>query len=314
MSFRARLLTACGALAVLVLLFIIGVVFSPERVQARTSAQPLLPGMSSEKVDGIEIRVGGTTAIELRRGAHGWQTGAYPASADRVATFLRTVAGLRRTSRVTSGPQHLGELGLGSGESRILVLHQAGAADAVLEVGKRGPAGDADYVRVQGQDQVYLAKGSLFFFLAQKTPSWYELHVLPDDVQGTTIAEITVRGTLETLRGGYSLRRPSADKLDQWVVGESPADRVTAGAMASSLANLEGVDFAVEKAGQTGSGAGRLDIAVKTFEGKTYALSVTRGPEQGRVRVTTSWSPWTYVVNEVPLQRAVLSELRLISR
>ena len=84
--------------------------------------------------------------------------------------------------------------------------------------------------------------------------------------------------------------------------------------MASSLANLEAVDFADEKAGQAGSGAGRLDIAVKTFEGKTYALSVTRGPEQGRLRVTTSWSPWTYVVNEVPLQRAVLAESRLISR
>ena len=80
------------------------------------------------------------------------------------------------------------------------MLHQAGAADAVLEVGKRGPAGDADYVRVQGQDQVYLAKGSLSYFLSQRTPYWYELHVLPDDVQGTTIAEITVRGTLETLR------------------------------------------------------------------------------------------------------------------
>ncbi len=314
MSFRARLLTACGALSALIILFIIGIVFSPERVQARTSAQPLLPGMSWQKVDGIEIRESGATTLQLRREAHGWQAGQYPVSADRVATFLRVVAGLRRTSRVTSGSQHLGELGLGSDESRILVLHQAGAPDAVLEVGKRGPAGDADYVRVQGQAPVYLAKGSLSFFLAQKTPYWYELHVLPDDVQGTTIAEITVRGTLETLRGGYSLRRPSADKLDQWVVGESAADRVTAGAMASSLANLEAVDFAEEKAGETSSGAGRLDIAVKTFEGKTYALSVTRGPEQGRVRVTTSWSPWTYVVNEVPLQRAVLSEFRLISR
>ena len=101
MSFRARLLAACGALAVLVLLFIIGIVFSPERVQARTSAQPLLPGMSPQKVDGIEIRESGTTTLQLRREAHGWQTGAYPASADRVATFLRTVAGLRRTSRTS---------------------------------------------------------------------------------------------------------------------------------------------------------------------------------------------------------------------
>ena len=327
MTFRARLLAVCGALAVLLVLFFLGILFSPERMQARTSAQPLLPGVSAQKIDRIEIVENGAPAVQLRRTAHGWETPqgttAYPVSADRVATFVRTVAGLRRTSRVTSDPQHLSELGLSGEGSRLLVLHQAGAPDVALQVGKRGPSGDADYVRVQGQDQVYLARGTLSFFLSQDASYWYELHVLPDDVQGTTIAAITVSGELEiddsggaVLRGGYTLRRPSADRLDQWTVGGDPrpADRVSAGAMASSLANLEGVDFAESKAGASGVGAGRLDIVVKTFEGKTYELFVTRGREPGKVRVTTDWSPWTYVVNAVPLQRAVLPESRLLGR
>jgi hypothetical protein len=321
-TFRVRLVAVCSALAVLLVLFVVGTVFSPERVQARTAARPLLPGVSAQKIDGVEITESGVTTVLLRRAASGWETPrgttegtapkAYPVSADRVATFLRTVAGLRRTSQVTSDPQHLGELGLGSEGSRTLVLHQAGAPDAALQVGKRGPAGDADYVRVRGEDRVYLARGTLSFFLSQKLPYWYELHVLPDDVQGTTISEITVSGALETLQGGYTLRRVSADKLDQWTVGESPADRVTAGAMASSLANLEGVDFAESGSGRTGGGeAGRLVIAVKTFEGKAYRLFVSRGTEPGKLRVTADWSPWTYVVNAVPLQRAVLSKSRL---
>ena len=110
--------------------------------------------------------------------------------------------------------------------------------------------------------------------------------------------------------------RPSADKPDQWIVGADgrPADRVTSGAMTSSLANLEGVDFDESKTGTTGGRAGRLGIVVKTFEGKTYTLSVSRTPEPGKVRVTTDWSPWTYVVNAVPLQRAVLPESRLLGR
>ena len=314
MTFRARLAAVCAALAVLIVLFVVGTLFSPERVQARTAARPLLAGVLAQKIDGIEIMEGSTTAVQLRKEvARVARTGAYPVSADRVATFLRTVAGLRRTSQVTSDPQHLGELGLGSEGSRTLVLHQAGAPDAVLQVGKRGPAGDADYVRVRGEDRVYLARGSLSFFLSQKLPYWYELHVLPDDVQGTTISEITVSGALETLRGGYTLRRPSADKLDQWMVGDSAADRVTAGAMASSLANLEGADF-LESGSGSGTGrtggkeAGRLVIAVKTFEGKAYRLFVSRGTEPGKVRVTADWSPWTYVVNAVAMQRAVLSE------
>ena len=316
MTFRARLAAVCAALAVLIVLFVVGTLFSPERVQARTAARPLLAGVLAQKIDGIEVMEGSTTTVQLRKEAHGWQTGAYPVSADRVATFLRTVAGLRRTSQVTSDPQHLGELGLGSEGSRTLVLHQAGAPDSVLLVGKRGPAGDADYVQVRGEDRVYLARGSLSFFLSQKLSYWYELHVLPDDVQGTTISEITVSGALDTLRGGYTLRRPSADKLDQWMVGDSAADRVIAGAMASSLANLEGVDF-LESGSGSGSGrtggeeAGRLVIAVKTFEGKAYRLFVSSATEPGKVRVTADWSPWTYVVNAVPMQRAVLSESRL---
>jgi len=328
MSFRTRLLAVCGTLASLLVLFLFGTLFSPERVQARTSSQPLLPGLSPEKIDEIEITEEGAST-RLLRTARGWEiprgTSAYPASADRIETFLRTVAGLRRTSRVTSAPQHLSELGFSGDRSRLLVLHQSGAADIVLQVGKRGPSGDADYVRLDGQDLVYLARGNLAFFLLQKPPYWYELHVLPNNVQGTTISSITVSGALDAagaagvaLRGGYSLRRPSADKPDQWIVGGDarPADRVTAGAMASSLANLEGVDFAEPKAaaggsGTSGAGTGRLDIAVTTFEGKKYSLNVTRGPEPGQVRITTDWSHWTYVVNDLPLQRAVLPESSL---
>jgi len=325
MSFRTRLLALGAALACLLALLVLGIFFSPDRVQARTSGRPLLPGVSAQKIDGIDIAVNGETRIRLRRTAAGWEiptgTRPYPASTDRIATFLRTVTGLQRTSLVSSDSRHLSELGLSAEAARLLVLHQAGAPDAGLLVGKRGPSGDADYVQVQGEPSVYLARGSLAFFLAQDQPSWYELHVLPDDVQGTTIAAITVSGSLDldgsgtsVLRGGYTLRRPSADKQDQWVIGspEKTADRVTAGAMASSLAMLEGVDFA-ESPGSARSPAGpdRLEITVATFEGKKYSLSVSRGPESGKIRITTDWSPWTYIVNALLLPRAVLPESKL---
>jgi hypothetical protein len=50
---------------------------------------------------------------------------------------------------------------------------------------------------------------------------------------------------------------------------------------------------------------------VATFQGRTYSISATRGPEPGKVLITTSWSPWTYVVNALLLQRAVLPEATL---
>jgi hypothetical protein len=341
MRFRTRLLALCGVLAGLLALLLLGISLSPERVQSRTSGRPLLPGARAQKIDAIDISVNGETKVALRRTASGWETpsGArtYPASSDRINTFLRTVTGLPRTSLVSSDTRHLPELGLSTDAARLLVLHQTGAPDAALLVGKRGPTGDADYVQVRGQEQVYLARGSLAFFLAQDHSYWYELHVLPDDVQGATIAAISVRGSLRldgtgasVIRGGYTLKRPSAEKQDQWVVGspEKPADRVTAGAMANSLAMLEGLDFAEGPAGAalpgaasppggaspggaSPGGAERLEISVETFAGRKYSISASLGPEPGKVRITTSWSPWTYILNALLLQRAVLPESSL---
>ena len=217
------------------------------------------------------------------------------------------MTGLPRTSLVSSDSRRLAELGLSPAEARRLVLHQAGAPDSVLLAGKRGPGGDADYVQVNGDPSVYLARGSLAFFLAQEPSYWYELHVLPDDVQGTTIASITVSGNLAVddtgsgvLRGGYALGRSSPEKQDEWVVGTpgQRADRVAAGAAAG---------------GEAARG-GRLDITVTTFAGKTYSISVRRGPEPGKVRITTDWSPWTYLVNALLLPRAVLPESILVAR
>ena len=230
MSFRTRLLSLCAVLAGLLVLLALSILFSSERMQSRRSGQPLLPGLSAHNVDGIDIAVNGRSTVRLRRAAGGWETRGdartYPASADRITTFLRILTGGQRTSLVSSDARHLSELGLSAETARVLVLHREGMPDVGLLVGKRGPGGDADYVQVQGETSVYLARGSLAFFLVQDPPSWYELHLLPDDVQGATIASVTVKGSLrlddsgaDMVRGGYTLRRPSADKPDQWVVG-----------------------------------------------------------------------------------------------
>jgi Domain of unknown function (DUF4340) len=325
-GFRRRLAWVCAALAVLLALFVLGIVFSPDRVQARAAGQPLLPGVLPQNIVGIDISVGGKLVMSLRRTASGWELPSgprlYPASADRITTFLRVVSGLTRTSLVSRDATHLAELGLAPDSARLVVLHQAaGKPDLAFDVGARGPGGDADYVRVRGEQSVYLARGQVSFFLSQEPSSWYELHVLPDDVQGTTVSSVTVSGSVPleeppgaALSGGYTLSRPSADKLDQWEIeGTSKTvDPVMAGAMVSSLANLEGVDFADGAA--LGASRGGLRLAVATFAGKRYVLDVRRGPLPGRLWISGDWSHRSWFVNPLALQRAVLPESRLLAQ
>jgi len=72
------------------------------------------------------------------------------------------------------------------------------------------------------------------------------------------------------------------------------------------------VDFAESPAGTPPPGAaGQLSISVATFAGKKYSIAASHGPEPGKVRITTDWSPWTYLVTALLLQRAVLSEGKL---
>jgi hypothetical protein len=321
MSFRARLLFLCIAIVVLAAALVLGILFSQERLQARTAGKPLLGPGVAQQIDGIDIIWRGTARVTLRRQAAGWEARTdgrvYPASAERITIFLRTIGGLTRGRLASRDPGHFPELGLGEDSARRLILHRAGTGpDLGLLVGKRGPSGDEDYVMVSGEKAAYFVRGSLAFFLAQDPPSWYELHVLPDDVQGDTIDSITVSGSLAmagtaagVLQGPYTLSRGPGQQPAQWSLkgDDRPANRIAASAMASALAMLEGEEFA----DPAPEGAGQLAIEVTTREGRRYSLSVRPGGEPGKALVTTSWSPWTYIVNELPLRRAVLPRASL---
>jgi len=276
---------------------------------------------------------------------------AYPGSADRIEAFVRGVAGLKRGRIVGSDRGGLlAELGLGEDSARLLVLRRGtGKGEMGLLVGKRGPSGDEDYMQVKGTDAVYLVRGSLAFFLTQDRTYWYELHVLPDDARGgAAISRISVTGRLALggseggmLQGSYTLRRGiPADSLRRGIPADSltrgtgerdgewtmPGEKrhinqMAASGMANSLSLLEAVDFAEQTGGGAGGsgGAGEsgkdggLRVEVSTQEGKTYSFLVRPGPRAGQYLVTTSWSAWTYILDELPLRRAVplVSELLL---
>ena len=324
MGFRSRVISLCAAIVLLTASLVLGILFSPERVQARSTGKPLIE--KGFEVEGIDIDSKAETLATLRRRASGWEAQAaggrvYPASGERLAIFLRHLAGLTQGRLASRDSGHFGELGLGE-DARRLVLRLAGPKGAAgterqttLLVGKRGPSGDEDYVMVEGENAAYLVRGSLSFFLAQERSYWYELHVLPDDVQGNSIAAITIAA----VTGSYTLSRKSGTQGAPWSLeGDgAPVNQTAAGAMANALANLEGEAFADPPPADTSKatgGVGRLAIEVSTHEGKKYSLSLRAGPESGKLTVTTSWSPWTYTVDEAQLRRAVLPLSSLRSR
>jgi hypothetical protein len=325
MRFSSRLILLCSLIVVLTAALVLGIVFSPDRVQARSAGRSLL-SLSPDQIVGFDVMAGGSVQVSLVRNGATWQVNggdvSYPASAPRIALFLRTVSGLTRGTLVTRDSAHFAELGITGGTARRLVLRRVGGPDIGLTVGRRAPSGDEDYVLLDGETGVSLVRGSLGFFLSQERPSWYELHVLPDDVQATTVASVSVRGGLTvdgTVRGmidgPYTLVRGQSQAGTWSMEGEKRSViGPVAASMVSSLALLEGVDFTVDGLTPSGPAAGALFCDITTTAGKSYSLVIKPGSRPGTLSLTTSWSPWTYLVNALPLQRALLARDALLAK
>jgi hypothetical protein len=333
MGFRVRLLLATGLLAVLAALFVVGLLLSPQQRRARAAGAPLLPGIVGAGIEGLDIVGPGASELRLRLRDGSWEVRSdgqflpgggqsFPASADRVLSLLRLASSLQRGALVTRDPGRSAELGLGEREERLLVLHLDGRPDVALEVGARAPSGEEDYIRIRGDAAVYLVRGNLSVILAQDRTYWYDLRLLPADVQPQSLTRIVVRGSVDLgspgglLEGGYALQRASVESGGGWTMPGAgrPVDSLAADSLAGELALLEAEDFLEARPGPrtAPSGAG-LEVEVTTIEGKTYRLEVHAGPEPGLVLVTTSWSPWTYLVRAAVLRRAVRPASELLA-
>lgn len=321
MGLRIRFVLAAATLAGLVALFIGGLLFSPQKQQARAAEAPLLPIASGVQLSGVDIVRPGAAQVSLRPRDSRWEAEvdgrSFPASSERIQALAMLLAGLQRGSLMTRDPVRSAELGLGLEQARLLVLHLAGRPNIALEVGERAPSGEEDYVRVRGESAVYLVRSSLSVLLAQDLAYWFDLRVLPGEVRGETIARITVRGGVDlgspagVLRGDYALERGSGERGGEWSLSGASerVDAAAAASMADSLALLEGEDFLeaapVAPPARPAPDRGTLEVEVATLEGKAYSLRVRAGPKRGLALVTAGGSPWTYLVREAQLRRAV---------
>jgi hypothetical protein len=141
---------------------------------AAVQNQPVLPGLAA-RIDGlarVEIERGGA-AFALQRGADGnWSLPGkadYPVAFEPVRRLALDMASLRILEARTANPALHGEIDLdGAGAdqkaTRVTLFGPDGQTLASLLVGRtrfgrQGTAGDGTFVRLAGQNQVWLAQG-----------------------------------------------------------------------------------------------------------------------------------------------------------
>jgi hypothetical protein len=300
-----RILVLSVVLLALILLYVLGLVFSPASRRRREMETPLFQILNKEMIARIEIAADGES-LSLRRTEDDWTvliSGVYfPAAKDRVDAFLDHVISLKQSKRVSGDPETWSDFEVGDPPVRRLVLEGEGGKPLVnLVIGKPGLAGQGTYVRRVDEEEVIQVDKSFSYYLNPEPRFWSDLKLFPRDLEARDIRRVSLKRRSGFAEAGdsfaYSLVR---DENLNWIVEGRPAiplDNRAVDGLTGALASFEGTEFVVgiprEAAGFDSPAA---EVLFTTDAGREFRLLVGNpGPDADQYYVCLEGETYCYL-------------------
>jgi hypothetical protein len=232
-------------------------------------------GVSEEAA--TEVRMSNASGeVVLTGGAGAWTVNGLLTDSSTVHRFWSVLTGLDVGALVASNPANHARMGVDDDGAATLEIDVGGETRAVV-VGDQGPRFGTSYVRLPGQDEVYVANGDLGSHARRELSDWQNRVVVRLDTSVVARVEIERDGDSYVLVRGDSL----------WTFeGGAETNHNTAQGVASELANLVAAGILVEAdslaQGERGGGTVALDA-----DGNVLAqLTIGTGTSERWVRVT----------------------------
>ena len=219
---NARQLTVLGGIAAVCVVATAAVMHTTATaVPSDHRGDPVVPSLRSRagELTGITIRDGADTfAIERRGGEFVAADSGFPIRLDAVREVVTQSAGLTFNDARTSDPGRYSELGLadtGDGSGKEIVF-RAGSGDiADIVVGNNdntaGSAGGGQFVRIKGQPQTWLARGTVR--VPANRTGWYAN--VDFDTKRNEIKKVTLSGGAgETITIAADAQKPGEFDLE----------------------------------------------------------------------------------------------------
>jgi len=220
---------------IVVLLLWGGTVMISSRGEAKgadTEIAGVLDGLTPDAVTSVRMSRGGDT-ISLTRQGSAWDVNGWAADSAQVAGLFTTLADAHIGDLVATNPANHDRMGV-SEDSAWTVVFDVGSKPRTLLVGDRGPRYGTAYVRLPGEDAVYLAEGDLRARMDRSVTEWRNKRIAAVDT-----AEVA---RIEVARGGAPYTLVRADS--SWTLeGGAPADTSTVETMLAGLANVRADGF-----------------------------------------------------------------------
>lgn len=252
MRYEKKVVVLSGALAALLVIWAFGLVFSPDRAQARSESGRLLSGKAAD-VAAISIQESGIASIELSKSGSSWVltdgSTKFPVQANRVSSFLDDVAAVSRLRPIAHSKESWANLDLGDTQVKRASLKDAkGKILADFYVGGYGPTGSEVYIRRSGSDASYSAETGIASYFTGSRSGWLDLKVMGDlresDIQSFSVRSdiaLDAKAKVHT-KLDYELRRDGKG----WKLANSVGDVLdaeAASALLRTIVGLQGEDY-----------------------------------------------------------------------
>jgi hypothetical protein len=298
MSYKRKLYLLSGITGALALVYILSLVFDPDRAGARRAAYTWLDPKSLDRLDGITISGGaGEEPLELRRRGGPWMVvrgeNEYPARELRVGDFLRVLSSRGEWPVRSTSPASHRSFGLEEGTARRVQV-RGGAGLPLLDIlaGHGDRTGREVFVRRTGADEVRSGEDRITVYLEDRVNSWYNLRLFPESESGKleagNVQRLSLyaegekrtwsRGGAEWIIGGMEVAKPDRNRVEAYVGG---------------ILAMEAEDFAAP-GDSPGEGA---RLVLELDDGSLRTLLIGAGDESGKRLASVSGSPYVYVLS-----------------
>ena len=282
MTQRNRILA--GVLAVQII--IAAIVFVPRVLPTQSAAAPLLGTLQATDVTGLTIQEQGGQQITLAKKNGTWVLPAaddFAASPDKITTFVEKLIGLKTDPLVTRTAASHARLQVAeTAYVRKVDLTLADGSVKTLYLGSA--SGGATHVRVNGQDDVYLARGLNSFEASTDAISWIQANYVsvPQDQ--------ILSATIENAQGKFEFTK---DAQNQWALKGLTADqKFNPDSAVTLMARLSSLTM-VKPLGKTAKPEYGLDKPTATV---TVILSDTASTKVTTLKIGTKDADGNYPV------------------